>query len=85
MNFVDFKRIQSRRDFFKKCAGGLGTIGLWHLLALDGVTARASETQPHGISLNPELPNFVPKAKNVIFLFMAGAPSHIDLFDPSPE
>lgn len=84
MNFVEFKRIQSRRDFFKKCAGGLGTIGLWHLLALDGLTARTSETQPDGILLNPKLPNFVPKAKNVIFLFMAGAPSHIDLFDPKP-
>src|SRR5207247_11347783 len=35
--------------------------------------------------LAPKAPQFSPKARNVIFLFMSGAPSHIDLFDPKPE
>ena len=35
----DFKRIQTRRNFMRDCAGGIGTIALWHLLARDGGTA----------------------------------------------
>ena len=37
------------------------------------------------IRLRPKQPHFAPKAKRVIFLFMAGAPSHLDLFDNKPE
>lgn len=64
--------MQSRRSFLRNCAGGIGTLGLAHLLALEGRTAT---TAPH----------FAPKAKNVIFLFMEGAPSQMDLLDPKPE
>ncbi len=85
MNFEEFKRAQTRRDFFRECAGGVGTVALWHLLALDLLTARTSETALEANPLKPRPPHFAPKAKNVIFLFMAGAPSHIDLFDPKPE
>ena len=85
MNFDYFKRIQSRRSFLQGSAGGVGTIALWHLMALDGLTASASEGLPEVNPLAPKAPHFVSKAKNVIFLFMAGAPSHIDLFDPKPE
>lgn len=35
--------------------------------------------------LAPRAPHFAPKAKSVIFLFMYGGPSHVDLFDPKPE
>ena len=35
--------------------------------------------------LEPKTPHFAPKAKSVIFLFMEGGPSHIDLFDPKPK
>ncbi len=65
--------VQTRRGFLDTCAAGLGTVGLAHLLAAEGLTA-APAGQPH----------FTPRAKNLIFLFMAGAPSQMDLFDPKP-
>ena len=81
MNFDDFRRIQTRRHFFRYCAGGLETIALAHLLHADG---RAATNGPSANPLAPKPPHFAAKAKNVIFLFMAGAPSQIDLYDPKP-
>ncbi len=81
MDLRDYLRIQSRRNFFRTCAGGIETIALANLLAGEG---RAADS---GSSLNPlapKAPHFAPKAKNVIFLFMEGAPSQMDLFDPKP-
>jgi hypothetical protein len=66
----------TRRDFFRQASIGLGGMALAHLLAADGYAA----TDP----LSPRAPHFPPKAKNVIFLFMEGAPSQMDLFDPKP-
>jgi hypothetical protein len=80
MNFEQFKRIQSRRRFFRECAGGLGAIALGNLMFEDGISA-AAPVDP----LAPKQPHFPGKAKNVIFLFMEGGPSQIDLFDPKPE
>jgi hypothetical protein len=75
------KRI-TRRWFFKDCAMGLGSIALGKLLAENpAFAATAGITNP----FSPKAPHFAPKAKNVIFLFMAGAPSHLDLFDYKPE
>jgi hypothetical protein len=79
MTFDDFLRIQTRRSFFRSCAGGLETIALAALLERDGLAA--ARTDP----LAPRPPQFPGKAKNVIFLFMEGAPSQMDLFDPKPE
>src|SRR3954454_8706712 len=74
-----FAQIQSRRDFFSRCAGGIGTIALADLLVREG---RAGvPVSP----LAPKPPHFQGKAKNVIFMFMEGAPSQMDLFDPKPE
>jgi Protein of unknown function (DUF1501) len=82
MDFEQYRRIQSRRKFFRSCAGGVGTIALANLLGSDGYGATAPlNTNP----LAPKLPMFAPKAKNVIFLFMEGGPSQLDLFDPKPE
>ncbi len=81
MNWHEFTRIQTRRSFFRDCAGGIGTIALAHLLAAEGRTADAS---PVINPLSPKRPHFAPTAKNVIFLFMEGAPSQLDLFDPKP-
>jgi uncharacterized protein (DUF1501 family) len=78
MNFEDFKRLQSRRGFFRDVAGGIGTLALGDLLARDGL---AADLNP----LAPRKPHFAPKAKNIIFMFMEGGPSQIDLFDPKPE
>jgi Protein of unknown function (DUF1501) len=67
----------SRRWFFEQCGVGLGAIALRTLLADSAQAA----TDP----LAPKQPQFPGKAKNVIFLFMAGAPSHLELFDNKPE
>jgi hypothetical protein len=73
----------TRRWFFKQCGVGLGAMALNSLLmeSLFGKSATPSQTNP----LAPKAPHFTPKAKRVIYLFMAGAPSHLDLFDYKPE
>src|SRR5580700_9511674 len=82
MNLEQYRRIQSRRNFFRSCAGGIGTIALANLLGSDGYGATSAlDTNP----LAPKPPMFAPKAKNVIFMFMEGGPSQLDLFDPKPE
>ena len=67
----------TRRTFFKQVGYGLGGVALSSIL-LDNLALAGQTSTPH---LGP---HFKPKAKNVIFLFMAGAPSQIDLFDPKP-
>jgi hypothetical protein len=69
----------SRRWFLKDCGLGLGAIALRSLLP--GTSAASLPANP----LAPKKPHFTPQAKNVIFLFMAGAPSHLELFDNKPE
>ena len=83
MNWEQFKQIQTRRDFFRKCAGGVGIFALADLLTLDGLTA-ASSTLPTTNPLAPREPHFAPKAKHVIFMFMEGGPSQFELFDEKP-
>ena len=80
MDFEHYRRIQSRRRFFRDCAGGIGTIALAHLLQQDGRAAT-----PGANPLAPKAPHFPGKAKNVIVMFMEGGPSQLDLFDPKPE
>jgi len=71
----------SRRQFLQRTACGLGTIALSHLLAGDGLAAGT----PTAVNPLRPLPSHFPaKAKNVIFVFMAGAPSQLDLFEPKP-
>jgi hypothetical protein len=72
----------SRRQFLGQCGVGLGSIALGSLLG--GGRAAAGEPAPTGL-LAPKPPHFAAKAKRVIHLFMAGAPSHLDLFDYKPE
>src|SRR5258705_91162 len=70
----------TRRWFFQQCGVGLGAIALGELFQQNG-WADPSALSP----LAPKQPHFKPKAKRVIFLFMAGAPSHLELFDNKPE
>ncbi|MDE0263463.1 MAG: DUF1501 domain-containing protein [Bryobacterales bacterium] len=70
--------VQTRRGFLDSCAAGIGTLGLAHLMRGEGLLAATA-----GESLGQK-PHFAPRAKNLIFLFMAGAPSQMDLFDPKP-
>jgi len=74
-------KIISRRWFLQQCGVGLGAIALNTLLARSLSAATAAPENP----LVPKQPHFKPKAKRVIYLFMAGAPSHLDLFDYKPE
>lgn len=67
----------ARRWFLQQCGVGLGAIALSHLLAEDGYAGEKA--------LGVKSPHFPAKAKRVIFLFQAGAPSHLDLFDPKPK
>ena len=71
-----------KRRHFLQTACGLGTIALADLLAQDGHTGDAQRA-PNPLA--PKPPHFAPKAKRVIFLFMAGAPSQLDLFTPKPK
>ncbi len=73
----------TRRWFFKQCGVGLGAVALRSLL--DGGNVLAADPSAGLNSLGPKLPPFAAKAKRVIFLFMAGAPSHLELFDNKPE
>ena len=68
----------NRRELLQRSGVGFGSLALQSLLAADGTLA-----QPNPLA--PRAPHFAPKAKAVIFLFMYGGPSHVDLFDPKPE
>lgn len=72
----------TRRHFFQKGALGLGTAAFTSLL---GQSADAAKLSSSGIGGLPELPHFAPKAKRAIYLFMAGAPSQMDLLDYKPK
>jgi Protein of unknown function (DUF1501) len=74
----------TRRQFFSRTAAGIGTAALASLLneRLFAADADAGLLTTHGVL--PAL-QFAPRAKHVIYLFMSGGPSHIDLFDYKPE
>src|SRR5688572_24988176 len=73
--------IRSRRSFLAQAGGGFGMLALASLLAEDQAQAAATSTPADG----PKPPHFEPRVKRVIWLFMHGGPSHVDLFDPKPE
>jgi hypothetical protein len=69
---LEHQRLITRRQFFGQSAVGIGSAALASLLSRDGF---AQTIAPH----------FAPKAKRVIYLFMDGAPTHVDLFDYKPK
>ena len=74
----------TRRHFLHDCGVGLGKMALAGLLTEALSTgARATTSAPNPLA--PRKPHFDAKAKRVIHLFMAGAPSQLDLFDYKPE
>lgn len=79
-NCVPSENTVARRWFLQQCGVGLGAMAFADLCGAASSTGRAA-TDP----LAPRVPHFAPKVKNVIFLFMAGAPSHLELFDNKPE
>jgi len=76
----------SRRYFLRECGVGLGKIAAAGLLtgALDGSPALGFAPPNSDDPLAAKEPHFKPRAKAVIHLFMAGAPSQLELFDPKP-
>ena len=72
---IDPLLLRTRRHFFKDCGIGLGKIALASMLAKESFGAMG----------NPGFMRFPVKAKRVIFLFMAGAPSQLELFDHKPK
>src|SRR5437899_4868805 len=80
----------TRRHFFRGCGVGVGKIALASLLsgAFTGRTTANPGANAPGSPVNPlapKPPHFAPKAKRIIHLFMAGAPSQLDLFDYKPK
>jgi hypothetical protein len=89
---AEYRQAVTRRWFFLQCGVGLGSIALASLLKegnpvrAAGAAPAAADLSPSGMNpLAPKQPHFAAKAKRVIYLFMAGAPSHLELFDNKPE
>lgn len=91
--------IRTRRSFLTSTASGLGLAGLANVLRDEGLLSplacSAQETSSSAASAKSiddvkeaivaRMPHFAPKAKSCIFLLQAGAPSHLDLFNPKPK
>jgi uncharacterized protein (DUF1501 family) len=93
MNYADeikreTKKLRSRRWFFKECGVGLGSVALTSLLndkLFGTANGQAPIANPQSVNpLAPKAPHFKPKAKRVIYLFQAGAPSQLEMFDNKP-
>ncbi|MGI8964564.1 MAG: DUF1501 domain-containing protein, partial [Limisphaerales bacterium] len=75
----------NRRQMLRKFANGFGMLGLANLLSEDFVTSVLAGGASSANPLNVQPPPYPAKAKRIIFLFMAGGPSHVDTFDPKPR
>src|SRR5262249_35127967 len=86
----DGLRAMTRRHFFVEAGCGIGKMALASLLceSLFGGASEAAPANPSAEPANPlapRPPHFAPRAKRIIYLFMAGAPSQLDLFDYKPK
>ena len=81
---------RTRREFLWEVGGGFAGLALFDLLSRDGFfdsvlqAAPSTRTADLANPLTPRQPHFSAKAKRVVFLFMNGAPSQVDTFDPKP-
>jgi hypothetical protein len=89
MNYeTDILRSATRRQFFSRCGLGLGSVALASLLGDKLFAADSTLGAPHAAFPNPfapKTPHFPVRAKNIIYLFMAGGPSQLELFDYKPK
>ncbi len=81
MDLQKYLEVRTRRQIFKDLACGIGAFALGSLLQEDGWAA-VGDSLPNPLA--PKKPHFPGKAKSVIFLFMEGGPSQMDLLDPKP-
>jgi uncharacterized protein (DUF1501 family) len=84
MNEQDFLKQITRRTLFKQVGYGLGNVALMSLMNEPAVAEAFLREQQRTNPMAPKKPHFAPKAKSIICLFMAGAPSQLELFDPKP-
>ena len=80
MSCYQFIAQSTRRSMLRSSACGFGSLALSGLLSQAETSAAPLTDTP----LSPKQPHFQPRAKRIIFLFMWGGPSHVDLFDPKP-
>jgi hypothetical protein len=78
-----FQKAVTRRDFLKKAGAGFGMLALADLLVQQNALGASEPDTLRPMAARP--PHFRPKAKSIIWLFMEGAPSAVDMFDPKPE
>jgi hypothetical protein len=76
---------RTRRHFFRECGVGLGTLALGTLLEQDQARAAGAAVDRANNPLSPQPGHLRARAKNVIYLFMAGGPSQLELFDYKPR
>ena len=81
MSNETFLQQQTRRHFFNQCGIGVGSIALANLMAS---ASQGSALDVSGNPLAPKPTHFPARAKRVIYMFMAGGPSQLDLFDHKP-
>jgi uncharacterized protein (DUF1501 family) len=82
---AELRKQITRRWFFRECGVGLGGMALATLLGERSAAASSSSAAATVNPLAPKPGHFAARAKHVIFLFQAGAPSHLELFDYKPE
>jgi uncharacterized protein (DUF1501 family) len=78
---IERRLLQSRRHFLGRSATGIGAAALASLL---GSESNAASTSPEDLGVLGK-PHFAPKAKRIIYLFMSGAPSQLDMYDYKPK
>jgi hypothetical protein len=76
--------VETRRHFFGRSATGIGAAALASIVNPELFAGTSSGTTTQGSRI-PGIPHFVPKAKRVIYLFMSGAPSQLDMWDYKPK
>src|SRR4051812_10696777 len=80
-----YEKFANRREFLRKAGAGFGMLALADLLQAEGALATNAESARALDPMAPRAPHYAGKAKSIIWLFMEGAPSSVDLFDPKPE
>ncbi|MCA9079079.1 MAG: DUF1501 domain-containing protein [Planctomycetaceae bacterium] len=81
----NFFNIMQRRHFLADCGVGLGRCALLSMLGAGMSRTVAADTSTSQDASGPHVAPFMPRAKRVIYLFMAGAPSQLELFDHKPK
>ena len=87
MRHVSTNGLVTRRDYLRRAGGGMGLLGLAALMADEGLLvtpARAALGKGPTDPMMPRAPHFPARAKNVIWMFINGGPSHVDTWEHKP-